>query len=131
MEVNFKNLRVPADYPTYPPYHKGDYLEEYFYKFYKAHKDTFDETGYTYIPVYWTSVYITGKNKELLQPYLNWLPKDKKYFTVSQHDDAVQEILPPGTIRFEAGGNKNGIPLPLICSPIEKSYIKNVNKDIF
>ena len=43
MEVNFKNLRVPADYPTYPPYHKGDYLEEYFYKFYKAHKDTFDD----------------------------------------------------------------------------------------
>ena len=131
MEVNFKNLRVPADYPTYPPYHKGDYLEEYFYKFYKNHKDTFDKTGYTYIPVYWTSVYITSKNKELLQPYLNWLPKDKKYFTVSQHDDAVQEILPPGTLSFEAGGNKNGIPLPLICSPIEKNLIKEVNKDIF
>ena len=131
MEVNFKNLRVPADYPTYPPYHKGDYLEEYFYKFYKNHKDTFDKTGYTYIPVYWTSVYITSKNKELLQPYLNWLPKDKKYFTVSQHDDAVQEILPPGTLSFEAGGNKNGIPLPLICSPIEKNLIEEVNKDIF
>ena len=32
---------------------------------------------------------------------------------------------------FEAGGNKNGIPLPLICSPIEKNLIKEVNKDIF
>ena len=66
MEVNFKNLRVPADYPTYPPYHTGDYLEEYFYKFYKENKEEFDKTGYTYIPVFWTNVYLTSKNKELL-----------------------------------------------------------------
>jgi len=35
MSINFKNLRPSANYPIYPPYHKGDYLEEYFYKFYK------------------------------------------------------------------------------------------------
>jgi hypothetical protein len=131
MEVNFKNLRVPADYPTYPPYHTGDYLEEYFYKFYKENKEEFDKTGYTYIPVFWTNVYLTSKNKELLQPYLDYLPKDKKYFTVSQHDDAVQERLPQGTLSFEAGGNRSGIPIPLICSPLDKKLIKDTKKDIF
>ena len=130
MEVNFKNLRVPADYPTYPPYHKGDYLEEYFYKFYKKNKEEFDETDYTYIPVFWTNVYLTGKNGDLLQPYLNYLPKGKKYFTVSQHDDAVKEKLPDNTISFEAGGNGGGVPIPLICSPIDNKLIKEVKKDI-
>ena len=67
----------------------------------------------------------------LLQPYLNFLPKNKKYFTVSQHDDAVREQLPIDTLSFEAGGNGNGIPIPLICSPLEKSLIKETKKDIF
>lgn len=131
MEINFKDLRVPADYPTYPPYHGGDYLEEFFYKFYKKHKREFDKTGYTYIPIFWTNIYLTNKNAHLLQQYINYLPKDKKYFTVSQHDDAVKEKLPTGTLSFEAGGNGNGIPIPLLCSPIDKELIKNVKKDIF
>ena len=38
MKVDFKNLRVPADYPTYPPYHEGDYMEEYFYRYYLKNK---------------------------------------------------------------------------------------------
>ena len=131
MKVDFKNLRVPADYPTYPPYHEGDYMEEYFYKYYIENKSEFDKTGFTLIPIFWTNVYLTSKNKDLLQPYLNYLPKDKKYFTVSQHDDAVNEILPPGTLSFEAGGNRNGIPLPLICSPLKKGLIESQEKDIF
>jgi len=131
MVINFKNLRVPASYPVYPPYHKGDYLEEYFYKFYKNNKSKFDEINRTLIPIFWTNVYITGKNTELLQPYLDSLPRDKKYFTVSQHDDAVSQILPPDTISFEAGGNRNGVPIPLICSPIEKEHLNTTKKDIF
>jgi len=130
MKVDFKNLRVPADYPTYPPYHEGDYMEEYFYKYYIENKSEFDKTGFTLIPIFWTNVYLTSKNKDLLQPYLNYLPKDKKYFTVSQHDDAVNEILPPGTLSFEAGGNRNGIPLPLICSKMP-TKTTTTNKDIF
>lgn len=131
MVVNFKDLRVPATYPVYPPYHNGDYLEEFFYKFYKKNKQEFDKTGYIYIPIFWTNVYITGKNSNLIQPYLDCLPRDVKYFTVSQHDDAVSQILPPDTLSFEAGGNKNGIPIPLICSPLEKTLITETKKDIF
>ena len=43
MEINFKNLRVPATYPVYPPYHTGKYLEEYFYEYYLTNKDKFDK----------------------------------------------------------------------------------------
>lgn len=130
MNIDFKNLRPPANYPVYPPYHTGDYLEEYFYKFYKRHKEEFDKTGYTLIPVFWTNVYITNVNVNLIQPYIDLLPAGK-YFTVSQHDDAVKEVLPAGTISFEAGGNKNGIPIPLICSPLSKEVAVPTAKDIF
>jgi hypothetical protein len=130
MIIDFKNLRPPANYPIYPPYHKGDYIEEYFYKFYKNNKEEFDKTGYTYIPIFWTNVYITNVNRELVQPYIDALPVGK-YFTVSQHDDAVIETLPPYTLCFEAGGNKNGIPIPLICSPIDKDICEPTEKNIF
>lgn len=130
MSINFKNLRPPADYPVYPPYHVGNYLEEYFYKFYKENKDKFDETGYTLIPIFWTNVYITNTNINLIQPYLNALPPSN-YFTISQHDDAVKEILPINTLSFEAGGNGNGIPIPLICSPLAEEHKTPLPKEIF
>ena len=34
MIIDFKNLRPEPNYAPYPPYHKGDYLEEYFYNLY-------------------------------------------------------------------------------------------------
>ena len=131
MIIDFKNLRVSANYPTYPPYHTGKYLEEYFYDFYIKNKVKFDEIGVTLIPIFWTSVYITGTNRHLIQPYLNALPNDKRYFTVSQHDDAVIEQLPKDTLVFAAGGNSGGTPIPLICSPIPNNLLPSNQKDIF
>lgn len=115
--LDFKNLRPPANYPTYPPYHVGPYLEEFFYSFYMQHKSKFDDTGFTLIPIFWTNIYNTGINRNLVQYYLDALPTNN-YFTVSQHDDAVREKLPEGTLSFEAGGNGSGIPIPLICSAL-------------
>jgi glycosyltransferase involved in cell wall biosynthesis len=129
MIYDFKHLRPAANYPTYPPYHTGLYLEEYFYNFYKKRKHEFDLTGYTYIPVFWTNVYNTGINRHLLQPFLNALPAGK-YFTVSQHDDAVTESLPNKTLSFEAGGNRSGIPIPLICSPLPANSNTQSYRDI-
>ena len=133
MIVDFKELRIPLIHPTYPPYHVGKYMEEYFYEFYLNNKKEFDRTGFTLIPIFWTNVYIMegkGANKRrLIQPYLNALPSGK-YFTVSQHDDAVAEQLPEGTLSFEGGGNGTGIPLPLICSKMP-TKTTTTNKDIF
>jgi hypothetical protein len=131
MSIDFKNLRISADYPPYPPYHKGKYVEEYFYDYYLQNKKQFDELDYTLIPIFWTNIYNTNTNKHLIQSYLDALPRNKKYFTVSQHDDAVIETLPPNTKHFAAGGLGGGIPIPLICSPIPQDLIQTtVTKDI-
>jgi len=125
MTYDFNDLRIPNNSPVYPPYHEGPYLEEYFYNFYIKNKERFDKTGYTLIPIFWTAIYsqnvfFSSQNdkKHLVQGYINSLPEGK-YFCVSQHDDAVKENLPKGTLSFEAGGNQNGIPIPLICSSLK------------
>jgi hypothetical protein len=65
-----------------------------------------------------------------LQENLNNLDQTNFYFTVSQHDDAPFQKLPPNTLNFSAGGNQpNTIPIPLICSPIPD--IGDIQKDVF
>lgn len=110
----FEEFRPPYVGPTYPPYHKGAYLEEYFFRdFLNMGRST---TQYL-IPVFWTNCYLSGTT-EGLQDKLNKLDPEREYFCVSQHDDAVKEDLPIKTLHFNAGGNKDGIPIPLVCSPI-------------
>lgn len=121
----FSKYRIEPKYPTYPTYHEGLYLEDYFFdKFIKLNKD-FDRY---YIPVFWTTCY-NDNVLDGLQNLLDSLDQSKKYFTISQHDDAVKERLPSDTICFNAGGNAGGIPIPLICSPIKN--IQSKNRDIF
>lgn len=131
MVVDFKTLRPAPLYPAYPPYHVGPYLEEYFYSFYLKNKNRFDKLNITLIPIFWTNLYLNGVSSNLIQQYIDLLPKNKKYFTVCQFDDGIQEVLPEGTVNFVAGGNKPGIPIPLICSSLPSAYIKPQNKDIF
>jgi hypothetical protein len=117
--------------PPYPPYHEGDDLESFFINHYFKNKEKIDSTGYIFLPIKWT--YIYNQKPQLiheLQNDLEKLDKSKKYFTVSQHDDAPIQKLPPHTLNFSAGGNQAfTIPIPLICSPIKN--IKNKEKDIF
>lgn len=124
-------------YQTYPPYHEGFYTERYFMEEFK--KSTYQGDRF-YIPVDWTTMYIQGDGfmaykegrilLDKLRDKLNTLDKSKKYFTVSQHDDAVKEVLPADTIRFSAGGNSGGTPIPLAFSRIK--FDNNFeNRDIF
>ena len=117
--------------PPYPPYHEGMDLEDYFINFYFSNKKEFDETGYIFIPVKWTAIYnLRGDLCDSLQQNLLGLDQSKKYFTVSQHDDAPYQKLPINTLKFSAGGNiKNTIPIPLICSKIKD--VPNTKKDVF
>ncbi len=124
----FKDFRVSREDATYPPYHEGKYLEEYFVdKFEQA--DT-ENNKRLLIPVYWTAVFNykasdglgpETENYRLRQKLFNIisdLPKDAKYFTVSTHDDAPQGNFPTDTKHFYAGGNSSigTDPIPLICS---------------
>jgi len=109
--MNFEDVRLPWFLPAYPPYHQGPYIEEYFYEYYLANKELFD--NYLLIPIFWTTAYL----KELdVSAYIHCLPSGRNFFCVAQHDDAVKEKLPKGTIVFSAGGNNGGIPIPLVCS---------------
>jgi len=126
------SLTPAPNYPTYPPYHKGLYLEDYFIDFVKNNNI---KTSRKFINVGWTSYYNNGCDIQKLVSYLDSLSKNDKYFIVCQHDDAPREILPPDTMVFSAGGNyqnKNVIPIPLICSGISNPPIINAkDKDIF
>jgi hypothetical protein len=123
----FSGYRPEPTYPVYPPYHTGEYLEDYFMKRFMEDPDGFERY---FIPVGWTTSYIEDKTGGL-QDLLNQLDPDKKYFTVAQHDDAIREKLPPDTISFNAGGNGGGIPIPLICSPIPSEIALEQKTSIF
>jgi len=130
-------LRPDPHYPTYPPYHKGKYLEEYFYDFYHRNIDRFEKIKRKYIPIYWTNCYVNGVQRGWgerismmdIQMEINKLSPIESYFTVCQHDDAPMNPIPPNTIVFSAGGNVTGnmvVPIPLICGTLGN---KNITKN--
>ena len=106
------------------PKHNHTVFEEYFMLTYH---DT--NTEYTYLPIMWTSFYISrgfGKqDMSDLQDYLDSLDKSKKYFTIIQYDDGILQEINFDLRVFGAGGggkvnvpSKNlGEPIPLICTP--------------
>jgi len=125
------NFLPSPQYATYPPYHQGLYLEDYFINWLYNSKDS-QQTSVTFIPISWTSYYNNMMPIDMLQNALDSLPRNLQYYTVSQHDDAPAQRLPPNTKVFSAGGNYSGpncIPIPLICSPITKP--ESIQKDIF
>ena len=115
------------------------YLESYFhYYYYYANKEKFQKIGYHLIPIEWTKIHNNDNKKNILlrlHNELKKLPKNKNYFTISQHDDAPNlDILPPNTINFSAGGKiPNTIPIPLMSQNKNGSVleVKSEKKDIF
>lgn len=129
-------LRVKSVSPKYPPYHTGEYLEEYFFR--RLNEENISSNR-EYIDVFWTNVFcnamFAGKQYQNIQNELDQtLNPEGKYFTVSQFDDGPFENFPEDTLIFSAGGNREGdniIPIPLICSPIPKELISSKEKTIF
>lgn len=133
--MNNDALRPASISPTYPPYHTGEYLEEYFFKRWNEENN---QTDRKYIDVFWTNNFcnsiFAGQQYENVQEKLDSvLSSEGKYFTVSQFDDGPFEKFPNDTLVFSAGGNREGddiVPIPLICSPIPKELIPNKKKTI-
>lgn len=129
MIFTLDDLRPVPSYPTYPPYHVGDYLEDYFYNKFVSNNPTVNRH---YIAVSWTTLYCENKTHDL-QSFLNSLDPKEKYFTVSQHDDAPKHMLPANTLCFSAGGNVSGnniIPIPLICSKLSTNNTYKKDKKL-
>ena len=125
-----KKFRYIHNYPTYPPYHEGPYMEEYFYNFFVNNIEEFTKGERYYLPIWWTDYYIANKHKDgSLQEYLNSLDKNLKYFTITQHDNAIQESYDIDLLHYSAGGNKGDVYLPLICSSMKD--ITRESRNIF
>ena len=71
----FQDYRPEPQYPVYPPYHTGFYLEDYFYDWYCRNSI---ETDRVFIPVSWTTCYIDQKTQGL-QEALNKLNPNDRY----------------------------------------------------
>lgn len=132
-----KSLRPKSIMPPYPNYHEGDYFEEFFFKKFIGEFQDLKINEITYIPIFWTNCYTNksfyNKNYDI-QNIVNNFDKQKKYFTISQHDDCIYENLPNDTIIFSMGGNKKGdniIPIPLVCSPIKYNKLEKTLKISF
>lgn len=125
----FEKFRQKPTWHPYPPYHTGDYLEEYFIKYFLENNIS---TNRYFIPISWTSTYIhngDNPNNQYLQNELDSLDSSYNYFTVSTHDEAPRQNLPKNTIRYAAAGRLGAIPIPLGASKIPKNLIKyNINK---
>lgn len=126
-----EDFRPHPRYPTYPPYHTGDYIEDYFYKRFVSENPT---VARDYIGISWTTLYCQNEDPGI-QEFLNSLDPNGAYFTICQHDDAPKHVLPKNTIVFSLSRSKpnplcpNFVVIPAVCSPVPK--LPPVEKDIF
>src|SRR6266404_7012890 len=129
-------LRPKSLGPRYPSYHRGEYLEEYFFTNWNHICDQFKRK---YIDVFWTNIFsnteVVGEAYPDIQPILDQeLDPGGTYFTICQFDAGPLESLPQDTTIFSSGCNRmhgNVVPIPLICSPIPKDSIPNNDKTHF
>lgn len=88
-----------------------------------------------YLPINWCAYQVNnnyGKNTKAmvaLQRFINSLPANRHYFTVTQYDDGpLAELGRLEMTVFGSGGGRVDFPLPLICKPHGRY---DNNRDIF
>lgn len=145
---------------TYPCYSSGKNMEEIMFEMLKEKQTQNEiETEYIYLPIFWTSYYVThnyGKNIDDLYEFLKTLDKSKKYFTVVQaafgifvknynlnitvftagggglniyNSETMHEIEYYDMRRMIFYGNKGTYDIPLMCLPQFPEI--SISKDIF
>jgi hypothetical protein len=148
----------PEYISDYPCYTTGKNMEELFYEYFSTHKDNII-SDYVYLPVFWTSYYVTNNyasNIDELYDWLESLDKTKKYFTIVQYatgifvrnfdlnilvfsggggglniknDVTSREVSFYGINRHIFFGNKANYDIPLVCLPLFPTI--DIEKDIF
>jgi hypothetical protein len=129
-----KIIRPQANYPDYPPFKNGLYLEEYFYKY--VIDNNIEFINKKYLPIFWTNL-ICNKlynNEEIniveIKKYIDSF--DSKLFTVTQADDGIF-INNLNIKNFSAGGIIDSIHIPLVYEDKDELFFNNRNtsKKIF
>jgi hypothetical protein len=112
----------------YPP-GNTQIFEEYFYKKYLSETQKIKRC---YLPIQWTSYYISKdygkKSLHDLQLFIDLLPKSIQYFTISQWDDGILNNLSDLNIFNFSSGGVGSYPIPLINKPFK---VQNNYKEIF
>jgi len=129
-----KIIRPQANYPDYPPFKNGLYLEEYFYKY--VIDNNIEFINRKYLPIFWTNL-INNKsfnNEEIniveIERYIDSF--DSKLFAISQGDDGIF-INNVNIKNFSAGGTIDSIHIPLIYEDKNELFFnyRNTSKKIF
>jgi hypothetical protein len=159
-------LDIPKEFQPnyksiYPGYSSGKNMEEIFFEFFSKTKNEIETTNieYIYLPVFWTSYYVTNnyaKNIDRLYNWLDQLDKTKNYFTIVQYASGIfVKNFDLNILVFSAGGGglninnnittrelnyyglnrscfcgeKGDYDIPLMCLPLIPSL--KINKSIF
>lgn len=142
----------------YPAYSSGKNMEELFYTYFTNNKDTID-SELIYLPVFWTSYYVTHGYGQRINELLNWLESldtTKQYFTIVQYASGIYlnnfnlnikvfsagggglnlKSKPITTVANVDGhnnqlycGSQGDFDIPLLCLPQFPNL--NLNRDIF
>ncbi len=156
--INVPKEFQPEYISTYPEYSSGKNMEELLYDYFITNKDSIN-TDMIYLPIFWTSYYVTHnymENIDNLYKWLETLDNTKKYFTVVQcafgifvknfnlnitvfsagggglnqnNENCICEVNYYGLTRSIFYGNKGNYDIPLICLPLFECI--NINKSIF
>lgn len=93
-------------------------------------------TGRTYLPIFWTGYWtnngygVKEKSRNILQRFIDSLPRDKKYFTICQYDDGpMVDFKDLDIVVFGMSGGRIDYPIPLLCQP--HGYKFDCKRDIF
>ncbi len=129
-----KILDIPTEFQPhyksiYPEYSSGKNMEEIFYNMFKNNKD-FIHTDLIYIPVFWTSYYVTHNYANNIQSIYNWLDtldKTKKYFTIVQYASGIfikNKDYKLDLIVFSCGGGGLNVKGPASEKQIKYNRLK-------
>ncbi|MBA3830075.1 MAG: FkbM family methyltransferase [Taibaiella sp.] len=133
--TNSEIANVPIEFKPHHPWQypaDNDLIFEEWY----GHQKHPHISGWTYLPIYWTSYYCKhkygkdGYAMQRLQIFLNRLDKNKKYYTIVQYDDGILSNIIGLNIKvFAMSGIRIDYALPLICKP--HTPLPKVEKDIY
>jgi hypothetical protein len=128
----------PHRQPWKFPAHSKDYgVEQDFLKYLLKEKNLLtndlSEADWHYLPVYWTRWHLnhnfaqTGL-EELQDAVQKTILNDEKTFTICQYDDGPVIDLGKAVLFLSSRKTKEGIDIPLLCSPHQKPLFKPSKK---
>lgn len=127
---NVPSIFQPKYTSDYPSYSSGKNMEEIFYEYFlKEHGNI--QTDLIYLPIFWTSYYVTNGYGERIEPLYQWLGKldnNKQYFTIVQYASGIyiKENIPNLIVYSGGGGGLN-----YKKNSVKKETFYNLTRHIF